>query len=730
MEVFGALPAVLAQDEVVHHARLQRAGTVERHQGDDVLEAVALQPPLQILGGARFRLEHGGGVAGGEQGVGAGVVERQVFEPEVVQLGIQLTHEFHRLVEDGQRAQAEEVELHQADLLDVVLVELADHRLGAGGDIERAEIGEPAGRDQHAAGMHADVAGEALELFGQRPQLGQLLFALQALLDLRLFLPRLGKADADFVGDQLGKLVDEVERQVEHPADVADHRLGRQGAEGRDLRHAGGAVALLDVVDDTVAAVLAEVDVEVGHRHPLRIEEALEQQVVAQRVEVGDAQRIGHQRAGARAAPWPDRHAVPLGPVDEVGDDQEVAGKAHLPDGADLEGEALLVLRALGRTRGGVGEELGKARLQPCRGLLRHELVQGQPLGRRELGQLVLAQFDRQRAAARDFHRIGECLGEVGEQFGHLGLGLEVLLVGEVLGPARVAEDVALGDAHPRFVGLEVIAVEELHRMGRHHRQPEFGGEPDAAADEGFLLGAAARLDALQFDVVAVREPGRPLPRQLLRQGVVAGEQRLADVATLGAGQRDQVRVVARRELRAGDFGAATTAVAEVGVGEQCAQPQVAGAVLRQQQGAGAVAAAAVARLRHPDVAADDRLDALGARRGVELDHAEQIGEVGQRQRRHAVGGGALDGGVEAHQPVGDGVLGVQAQVYEGGSGHGARFYPPPPCGTSAGNASTGAGRVAAPRRPAADKALRRAKFVQPDVRNFTTGRSFAASRP
>ena len=45
-----------------------------------------------------------------------------------------------------------------------------------------------------------------------------------------------------------------------------------------------------DVVDDAVAAVHAEVDVEVRHRHALGIQEALEQQVVAQRIEIGDAE--------------------------------------------------------------------------------------------------------------------------------------------------------------------------------------------------------------------------------------------------------------------------------------------------------------------------------------------------------------------------------------------------------------------------------------------------------
>ena len=57
----------------------------------------------------------------------------------------------------------EEVELHQARLLDVVLVELAHRGAGAVGAVEGREVGEPARRDEDAARVHADVAREPLE---------------------------------------------------------------------------------------------------------------------------------------------------------------------------------------------------------------------------------------------------------------------------------------------------------------------------------------------------------------------------------------------------------------------------------------------------------------------------------------------------------------------------------------------------------------------------------------
>ena len=101
---------------------------------------------------------------------------------------------------------------------------------------------------------------------------------------------------------------------------------------------------LADIGDHLVAPVLAEVDIEVRHRDALGIEEALEQKAEADRIEVGDGQRPGHDRAGARAAARPDRNALRLRPFDEVGHDQEVARKLHARDDVELEVEALLVV--------------------------------------------------------------------------------------------------------------------------------------------------------------------------------------------------------------------------------------------------------------------------------------------------------------------------------------------------------------------------------------------------
>ena len=156
---------------------------------------------------------------------------------------------------------------------------------------------------------------------------------------------RLVERDADLERNQLGDAVDVAVRHAERAADVAHHGARGHRAVGRDLRDALAAVALADVVDDAVAAVDAEIDVEVRQRHALGIQESFEQQVVGERVEIRDAERVSDERADAGAAAGPDGDVIGACPGDEVRDDEEVTLEAHLADDFDLARQALAITR-------------------------------------------------------------------------------------------------------------------------------------------------------------------------------------------------------------------------------------------------------------------------------------------------------------------------------------------------------------------------------------------------
>ena len=95
------------------------------------------------------------------------------------------------------------------------------------------------------------------------------------------------------------------------------------------------AVAAVDVLDHLLATLGLEVDVDVGRGGPFGREKALEDQVVGQRVDGGDAQQEGHQRVGGRAAALA-ADALPARKAHDVPDDQEVVGQPQLPDHRQL----------------------------------------------------------------------------------------------------------------------------------------------------------------------------------------------------------------------------------------------------------------------------------------------------------------------------------------------------------------------------------------------------------
>ena len=204
-----------------------------------------------------------------ERLVGLRVVERQGRE---VDLDALAPDQIDGGAQHGQRLEAEEVELHQARLLDPFHVVLGHAHAGLRIAVERHQLLERPVADDDAGGVGRGVAVQALELLrdGEHARDDRLLGDRR--LELRLALDRLVQRDrvGRVLRHELGELVDLAVGHFEHAADVAHDAAGQERAEGDDLRDLLLAVALLHVLDDALAPVDAEVDVEVRHRHALR----------------------------------------------------------------------------------------------------------------------------------------------------------------------------------------------------------------------------------------------------------------------------------------------------------------------------------------------------------------------------------------------------------------------------------------------------------------------------
>ena len=233
----------------------------------------------------------------------------------------------------------------------------------------------------------------------------------------------------------LGDAVDVRVRHVHHAADVADDGLGLHRAERDDLRDVLASVLLGDVGDHLAAAPLAEVDVDIGQRHALGIEEALENQVVVERIDVGDSEGPGGKAAGGRAAARSDRNALLARVADEIPHDHEVPGIPHLLDHRDLVREPLVVLRERVPQlpfRIELPETLQALRVALPDDVL-EVIVEREALGDRELRQVILAGRDRHVAALGDEQRVLHRVGIIAEHFRHLRGGLEEELIAVVL---------------------------------------------------------------------------------------------------------------------------------------------------------------------------------------------------------------------------------------------------------------------------------------------------------
>ena len=91
-------------------------------------------------------------------------------------------------------------------------------------------------------------------------------------------------------------------RQAEGLADLADGRAAAIGDDGGGDAGALAAVFAVDVLDHLFAPLVLEIDVDVGRLAPLRRDEALEQEIGAVGIDLGDAEAEADRGIGRRAA--------------------------------------------------------------------------------------------------------------------------------------------------------------------------------------------------------------------------------------------------------------------------------------------------------------------------------------------------------------------------------------------------------------------------------------------
>ena len=311
MLVAYALGVLAVLDEARYGLHGPRA--VEGYDGGDVLYALRAQAGADARHAGALELEDALRPARGEHGEGLRVVVGEAVHVEARRVP---AHELRRVLEHGEVAQAEEVHLQEAQLLerghgvlrDDALVVLREGHVLVDG---------PLGYDD-AGRVHARVAGHALELPRGVYELADARVALVHLAQGLGQLERLGKGHANREGHLLGDGVALGVAHVQRAARVA-HGLARgHGAEGDYLRDVVAAVLAVHVLYDLAAAAHAEVYVYIRHAHALGVQKALEVEAVFYWVDVGYIEAVAHDAARRAAAAGAYGYALALRVADEV----------------------------------------------------------------------------------------------------------------------------------------------------------------------------------------------------------------------------------------------------------------------------------------------------------------------------------------------------------------------------------------------------------------------------
>ena len=532
--------------------------------------------------------------------------------------------------------------------------------------------------------MHGGVPGQALELFCRIDKFPYSRVPFVHLLQMGVLRDGIFNRDGQVrqaVRNLFRHGIHEGVGQVHGPAHVPYGVFCRHGTEGHNLADAVVPVLLPHVVDDLGPPVVCDVDVDIGHGHPLRVQEALEDEVVLHRVDIRNLRRIGNQgpRRGASSGAY--RNPMRLCEMDEVPDDQEIVHVAHFLYDRKFVGEAVAVGLRLLPIRPLLEFHISRGLpVVGSHGLIEIRITAGQAfpaelveigpgiIGFRhfEAGQLRDAELNLHVTAVRDGLGIVDSLRNIGEKLPHLLLALHIVLAALIAHAVRILHLLLRLNAEEDVVGFGVFGVRIVAVVRADDRNPGLRVNSKKPRNHGPVHGQAVVLQ-LQEIIIASKETV-VLFGQFLRPFVVSLLKLPLHLAGQAGGQADQALVVLLQGLEIHP-GLPVKALCKAG-GHNFHQVPVAGIVLGQENQVVVslvvdplpIEAAARGDI---NLAADDRVDALFLRFLIEFDAAVHDPVVRDSGRILPVGYDLGDIVFDAVRPVEQGIGRMGVQVNE-----------------------------------------------------------------
>ena len=499
----------------MHHAALDRAGSHDGHFDHEVVELLRAKARQHRHLRAALDLEDAHGISTTERLVDLGVLSWDAREPldggaageaALVARGVRridarlVANEVEALADRGEHAETEHVDLEKAERVDVVLVPRDDGALVHRGGLDGRDLRDVRGGEHEAADVDREMSRKALD--GARERDGP-------------SHARIGRREADGLQarfadrrhavpprDDAGEALHLLEREAEDLSHLTERALGAIADDLADHGRAMAPVRLVDLLDHLFAALVLEVDVDVGGLAALRGEEALEEHVGARGIDRGDAEAVADRAVRGTTAALAEDVATPRH-VDDGAHGQEVRCDLELRDERELLVELRPHLRGNVVIRAGrvavAGAELGEPPERLVGGLPRPAVGVAE-VAIDEVGDLVgeaiRELLDREPAMIGD----GSCprhpVGMEREEAQDLLFALQMGLGVRQQLAAGLVEGLALADAVEDVEDRLVRRLREKHAIRRAEWHGMGAGGVERAGDARAVLAVLVEVHA------------------------------------------------------------------------------------------------------------------------------------------------------------------------------------------------------------------------------------------
>ncbi len=390
----------------MHHVALDRP---RAHDGDldhEIVEFAGAQPRQHVHLRTALNLEYAQRIPLAQHGIGFRVLARDAGKAE--RAIVVIVEQVEAFADAGQHAQREDIDLEDAERLDIVLVPFDETAFGHRPIADRHGFGQRAFGEDEPADMLRQMPWHANHLLGQFKNPAQVWIAhIHARLG-SVFLADLAAPSAPYgLGQRSGDILGQPHRLAHfadrHARAVMDHRGAQAGAVA--------AVFAIDVLDHLFAPLMLEIDIDIGRLLAFFRNETVEQQRVLGRIDAGDAETIADRRIGRAAAPLAqDRRIDPARIIDDILDGEEVSRQVELADQRQF---------AFDRFAHGLGHAAGIAPGGPFPRFAGEILLRRLPVGVYFLGIFIRQFVETEIAGIGHFARGGNRMRPAFEQPDH-----------------------------------------------------------------------------------------------------------------------------------------------------------------------------------------------------------------------------------------------------------------------------------------------------------------------